>query len=154
PVSDMSSDGVWLQSGGSVPVGGKLRTPILTSTILRPPQWDTRSLQSSDDQDSEKGSESEFTQSHSWLESQRQNKKVQKDRQQKNRMRQRHKKQQLLSLMEEDGEESETGEMISDATSEHSDANSEISLAPPIRQGRAGLLQDLFDSSILDIDDF
>ncbi|XP_060710505.1 cohesin subunit SA-1-like [Hemiscyllium ocellatum] len=157
-VSDLSSDGVWLQSGDSVPVGGKLRTPILTSTILRPPQWDTRSLQSSDDQDSEKGSESEFTQSRSWLESQsqnkRQNERVQKDRQQKNRMRQRHKKQQLLSLMEEDGEESETGELISDATSERSDANSEISLAPPIRQGRAGLLQDLFDSSILDIDDF
>ncbi|XP_078392396.1 cohesin subunit SA-1-like [Cetorhinus maximus] len=153
-VSDLSSDGAWPHSAGSLQPGGKLRTPMLTSTILRPPQWDTGSLQSSDDQDSEKGSESEFTQSRSWLDSQSQNKR-QNERVQKSRPRQRANKQQLLSLMEEDGEDSEAGEIISDATSERSDTNSEISLPAPLsRQGRAGLLQDLFDSSILDIDDF
>ncbi|GCB84536.1 hypothetical protein scyTo_0025107 [Scyliorhinus torazame] len=72
---------------------------MLTSTILRPPQWDTGSLQSSDDQDSEKGSDSEFTNSQSWLESQRQNKqqsqRIQKNRLQKNQLRKRVKKQQL-----------------------------------------------------------
>ncbi|XP_038642815.1 cohesin subunit SA-2-like isoform X2 [Scyliorhinus canicula] len=157
-VSAVSSDGSWPQSAGSLQIHGKLRTPMLTSTILRPPQWDTGSLQSSDDQDSEKGSDSEFTNSQSWLASQqnkRQSQRIQKNQQQKNQLRKRVKKQQLLSLMEEDGEESEGGEMISDATSERSDTNSEISLPAPLsRRGRAGMLQDLFDSSILDIDDF
>ncbi|XP_067879961.1 cohesin subunit SA-1-like isoform X2 [Heterodontus francisci] len=155
-VSDLSSDGGWPQGGDSSQLGSKLRTPILTSTLLRPAQWDTASLQGSDDQDSEKGSESEFAQSRSWLDSQsrnkRQNDRVPKNRVEKNQPRQRANKPQLLSLMEEDGEESEAGEMISDAASERSDANSEP--APLSRQGRAGLLQDLFDSSILDIDDF
>ncbi|XP_072908145.1 cohesin subunit SA-1-like isoform X1 [Hemitrygon akajei] len=157
-VSDLSSDGTWLHSGDSLQMSNKLTTPILTSTLLRPAQWDSGSLQGSD-QDSEKGSESEFAQSRSWLDSQnrnkRQNDQVQKNRVQKNRSRQKVRKQQLLSLMEEEGEDTETGEIMSDATSEHSDANSEIILQGALgRQGRAGLLQDLFDSSILDIDDF
>ncbi|XP_051900460.1 cohesin subunit SA-2-like isoform X2 [Pristis pectinata] len=157
-VSDMSSDGAWLHSADSLQMSSKLTTPVLTSTLLRPAQWDSGSLQSSDDQDSEKGSESEFTHSRSWLDSQnrdkRQNSRVQKNRVQKNRSRQKVRKQQLLSLMEEEGEDTEAGEIVSDATSEHSDANSEINLGALGRQGRAGLLQDLFDSSILDIDDF
>ncbi|XP_069775856.1 cohesin subunit SA-2-like isoform X2 [Narcine bancroftii] len=155
--SDMSSDGVWLQGGDSLQMSSKLTTPILTSTLLRPAQWDSGSLQGSDDQDSEKGSESEFTH-RSWLDSQnrdkQQNSRVQKSRMQKHKSRQKVHTQHLLSLMEEEGERGDAGDIVSDATSEHSDANSEITMGQLQRQGRAGLLQDLFDSSILDTEDF
>ncbi|XP_032870593.1 cohesin subunit SA-2-like isoform X1 [Amblyraja radiata] len=158
-VSDSSVDGAWMHSGGSSQLGRKLTAPVLTSTLLRPSQWDTGSLHSSSDQDSEKGSESDFAHSRSWLGSQNRNKQqnnqVQKNKVVKNRSRQKVRKQQLLSLMEEDGEDTDAGPMMSDATSEHSDANSDINLQEPLsRRGRAGLLQDLFDSTILDIDDF
>ncbi|XP_078284314.1 cohesin subunit SA-1 [Rhinoraja longicauda] len=155
-VSDASVDGSWMHSGDSSQVGQKLTTPMLTSTLLRPSQWDAGSVS---DQDSEKGSESDFAHSGSWLGSQNRNKqqnnRVQKNKLLKDRTRQKVRKQKLLSLMEEDGEDTETGGMLSDATSEHSDTTSDINLQGHLsRRGRAGLLQDLFDSTILDIDDF
>ncbi|XP_043933207.1 cohesin subunit SA-3 [Protopterus annectens] len=157
-VSNAGSDVTW--------TSGKLKTPPLTSTLLREPRkplvqtrrQKKKQEEYEDDQpDSNRGSESDFIQSRSWLDTQAVNEQKHLSDTPTSSVKQLiNNKMELLSLMEEEDVEEEREILIEDA--ETSDDYDEDYLGSYLPTSRRTIHTehrcDLFDSTVLDIDEF